>query len=210
MALPCSEAACCFCSSPWQEPHCTGATPGSCGRSLPSSEAWQLVQESGPCTEAANFLASTNRETVRLPRFTVMVLSLWQARQSSLDGPAARTVGVAVAKSNSAVHTSVAVHRFGDVDIGNSLLTGAAESQMTLYLRGKKNIRAVSHNTGARDSGHKVRVKGTKGNATSKRQGTVVRAEARFSGGASRSYEGGGCAPILRRERGRRLHADLR
>jgi hypothetical protein len=36
--------------------------------------------------EAVNFFWSTNSETVRPPRLVVMVLSLWQARQSSLVG----------------------------------------------------------------------------------------------------------------------------
>ena len=57
IALPCSELACCLCSSLWQVPHCTRASGALWGRSLPSRSAWQLVQESAPCTEDVELLA---------------------------------------------------------------------------------------------------------------------------------------------------------
>src|SRR6266536_421211 len=89
MALPCSEWECCFSSSLWHVPHSTRANGVEWGRSLPTRSAWHEVQERALWTEVENFLPFTKSETVRAARLVVRLLSLWQARQSSLATSAA-------------------------------------------------------------------------------------------------------------------------
>ena len=47
-ALPCSDSACCFCSSAWQDPQATGARFSSWGRSFFSRSAWHAVHPNLP------------------------------------------------------------------------------------------------------------------------------------------------------------------
>src|ERR1039458_9245103 len=105
-ALPWSERACCSCSVEWHVPHFTGAG-FSCGKSFPSRSAWQPVHPKLPCTEVANFLASTYSETVLPARVVLMLLSPWHARHSAPGWSAARAGRCANSRENS-VATSVA------------------------------------------------------------------------------------------------------
>ncbi len=113
LAFPCSERAYCSCSAVWHVPHFTRAGV-SCGKSFPSKSAWQPVHPKLPWMEAANFLPSTNSETVLPARVVVMVLSPWHARHSAPGGsaaaPAARP-GLLATRSKSAVARSGATIR---------------------------------------------------------------------------------------------------
>src|ERR1019366_3938694 len=86
-ALPCRDLAYRSASWLWHIPQLTLAgLPW--GRLLTSRSAWQPVQPTLPWTEGENFLPSTNSETTFVPRFTVMPLSPWHAKQVSFCGAA--------------------------------------------------------------------------------------------------------------------------
>src|SRR5208282_2649216 len=105
IAFPWSDLVYRSCSVEWQVPHFTGKG-FSCGKSFPSRSAWHPVQPKLAWTEPANFLGSTNSETVLPPRVVVVLLSPWHARHSAPGWSAART-GRAEKRRDSIVARSV-------------------------------------------------------------------------------------------------------
>ena len=59
IALPWSEAACCFASVSWQAPQSTFLSGVSCGSSLPSRSAWQFTHCRLPWIEPAKAFSET-------------------------------------------------------------------------------------------------------------------------------------------------------
>ena len=59
MALPCSDAACCFVSASWHAAQSTFWGGVSCGSSLPSRSVWQLTHWRLPWIEPAKAFSAT-------------------------------------------------------------------------------------------------------------------------------------------------------
>ena len=138
------------------------STPGSWGRSLPSRSAWQLVQESEPWIDPANFLASTKSETVRCP-----ASRSWSCRHGRPGSR--RWRGQRRERLANRTQTATALPTGALQPGGEAMLTsGTASSPSWRELNDplssrRKTDGAVRGSTRGRDSGHNVDGQGESG-----------------------------------------------